>query len=522
MCKNPVSVPNPLFRRRGYFSEHGKIYEVPKELCPGTEFIQVPCGKCPECRDTYFNSLLQRAMCESMSSYMYFVTLTYDDEHIPFMDLDDERILYANYSHVQNMFKRFRAAHLLDRDFRYLVVNEYGDNYSRPHFHIIIFVAKKQADDDMVKYRIERLLFDNLKKFYAVNVGTRKHPIYEKLFTYNERVTPFGIKSNYWVKLVENDLTPSHLLSDDDSAQVRTIRYLIGYVNTDIRIDKSISDFLHRHSHDPILCDRVKRILSNKVRFSKGFGCGFVDGEKFYLPKISCRASANILTYSEIVDSLPPNVGDFIAMFPDLYDSVLAWIHLDKYRSFDSLKSCVNSFTVEDMFLHCLTVRYFPKHFSNHIHNLYKDDFIPSISSYFDMFRPYSFTYKRVTTQAPSESSLYKFLRTGVEAGIKSGVPFIAYPLMSQQKYIALCKYYRDRVCTIADYKRMYLACGVRNYDEWVSRFIQSYNTNKADKSVGNKLKYKENSEIVLQNQKKSLHLFRKASPNLYHLLFVH
>lgn len=522
MCKNPVSVPNPLFKRRGYCSEFGKIKEVPKELCPSSEFIEVPCGKCPECRDTYFNSLLQRAMCESMSSYMYFVTLTYDDAHIPFIDLDGERFLYTDYSHIQNMFKRFRAANLLDRDFRYLCVNEYGDNFSRPHVHLILFVAKKSNDDESCKYRIEKLLFDNLQNYFAVNVGTRKYPVYEKLFTYHARATPYGLKSNYWVKLVENDLPINSLLSDDEGAQIRTIRYLIGYINTDNRVDKSISNFLQKHYYDPILCDRVKRLLSNKVRFSKGFGCGFVDGDKFYLPKISFRASANCLTYTEIVNSLPSKVDDFMFLYPDLYNSVLDWISNDKYSSYDTLKACLDSFTVDDMFLHCLTVRYFPKHLSNHIHNLYKCDFIPSVTSYFDMLRPYSYSYKRVDTQIPTQSVLYQILRQGVEAGIKSGVPFIAYPLKYQQKYVALCKFYRDRVCTISDYKRMYLSCGVKNYDEWINLFNRSYNTNKADKAVGNKLKYKNNSEIILQNQKKSLHLLQRKVPILYHLLFVH
>lgn len=521
MCLNPQSVPNPLYMRRGFCSEHGQIKELSLDFSPRAEFIEVPCGKCAECRDSYFNSLLQRAICEARSSYMYFVTLTYDDKHIPFIDLDGQRILYANYNHIQNMVKRFRNSRLLDRDFRYLCVTEFGSLYSRPHFHLLFFVAKKDGDTKITPYTIERLLWDNLKVFYADNVGTRKHPRYEPLFTYAERMTPKGLRTNYWVKYVEPVSDYDYLVADEDSNFIRTIRYLIGYVNTYTRIDSSISAFLGRHYHDQILCDKVKRLLSNRVRFSKGFGCGFDNGEKFYLPRISCRASTNILTYSEIVANMPSTGDDFELQYPELFEQVLDWLAEDRYSNYSSLKECMEDFSVDDYTMHCLALRYFPNRCSEHFKNLYKDEFCPTISALFDTLRPYRYTLKRVETTTPTNSDLYKFLRSGVDDGLKHAVPFIAFPIKSQQGYCALCKYYRDRVCTFDDIRALYTSLGVSTFDEWKELFIKSYNTRKADKSVGNELKYRENSDILLEKQKMSLHLLRKTAPDLYEVLFV-
>lgn len=521
MCLKPQSVRNPLYKRTAYVSEFGKIKIVSPDFSPSGEYIEVPCGKCAECRDAYFNSLLQRAICESRSSYMYFVTLTYDDAHIPFIDLDGERILYADYSHIQDMVKRFRASNLLDRDFRYLVVNEYGDAFSRPHFHLLFFVSKKNDDDRLTPLRIERVLYDNLKRFYAMNIGTRKHPIYEPLFTYCERVTPFGLRCNYWVKYVEPG-TDDYLIDENESCDIRAIRYLIGYVNVSSRVDGSISEFLSKHSHDELLCKKVRNLLSNKVRFSKGFGCGFINGVKYYLPKISVRASSNVLTYSELVDNFPITADDFELQYPDLYEQVLEWISDDVYRKHPTLADCLKSFTVDDFYMHCLALRYFPRSLSNHIRDVYKDAFVPTISSYFDLFSAYRYTYKRVATQSPEDTDLFRYLRRGVDDGISHSVPFLAFPIKSQNGYVVLCKYYRDRVCTFDDIRNMYNSIGVSNYDEWRELFIKSYNTRKVDKCAGNLFRNKEFSEVILQKQKKSLYLRRKFGVDAYSTLFVH
>lgn len=520
MCKNMISVPNPFYHRKGYGFSQGVPVELSGHLLPKDQYITVPCGKCSECRSTYYNSILQRGICEALSSYVYFVTLTYDDEHIPFIDLDGERILYADYRHIQNMVKRFRNANVLDREFRYLCVNEYGDKFSRPHFHLLVFVGKRPSDSDNTPYEIEKLLHDNLGKFFAINIGTRKNPRYQTLFTYAEKITSLGLRSNYWVKFVEK--SKLDYLDNDEDVYIRTLSYLIGYVNTPTRLDKFVENFLVSHSYDTILCKKLKSILSNKVRYSKGYGNGFVDGMKHYLPRINCRCSSNIVTYSELVQNLPCDYYEFQQNYPDFYESLLEWIELDKYSRYDNLQDCVKSFSVDDFFLHCLAVKYLNKELSSHFYNLYRPPLEATISNFFNLHTNYRYELQHVSTSSSDDSPLFWFLRSGVEKGLRDKVAYFTFPIKSRVGYSCLCKYYRDRVCTFDDWQRLFDGCRVNDYDAWIKQFSSSYNTHKSDLAQSNLLRNAESSQIILQKQKKSLHLRNRSSNGVHFTLFVH
>lgn len=60
-----------------------------------------------------------------------FVTLTYDDEHVP----KDGSLVPADY---KNWLKKFRKA-VYPSKVRYFLVGEYGENNARPHFHLALF-----------------------------------------------------------------------------------------------------------------------------------------------------------------------------------------------------------------------------------------------------------------------------------------------------------------------------------------------------------------------------------------------
>lgn len=69
-------------------------------------------------------------MHESQShDFSCFVTLTYDDEHMPYGgDL--------HYRHFQLFLKKLRKR--LGRPVRYFMCGEYGDRLGRPHYHAIL------------------------------------------------------------------------------------------------------------------------------------------------------------------------------------------------------------------------------------------------------------------------------------------------------------------------------------------------------------------------------------------------
>ena len=117
--------------------------------------IEVPCGHCVACRLARSREWAVRLLHESeFWDEFCFVTLTYDDEHLP-----------SNGSLVPRdltlFFKRLRKD-LGEWKIKYFACGEYGDRFGRPHYHAIIF--------GLGTYDVD-LICDNWSKGY-VKVGT--------------------------------------------------------------------------------------------------------------------------------------------------------------------------------------------------------------------------------------------------------------------------------------------------------------------------------------------------------------
>lgn len=107
--------------------------------------VKIPCGWCMACRIDKRNEWADRIMFECIGRRNTFITLTYDDEHLP-----------ANGSLEQYELKKFneRFRILLKRkynykDWKYFYTGEYGDSFGRPHYHGILMGIDsfKFADD---------------------------------------------------------------------------------------------------------------------------------------------------------------------------------------------------------------------------------------------------------------------------------------------------------------------------------------------------------------------------------------
>lgn len=105
----------------------------------------VPCGKCIECLKDRQNSWKIRLSEEARDhKYVYFFTLTYRDDSVPFSyDLDGNKVNHVNKVDIQLWIKRnrikFERYFKRDIDFKYFICSEYGPNTGRPHYHGIIF-----------------------------------------------------------------------------------------------------------------------------------------------------------------------------------------------------------------------------------------------------------------------------------------------------------------------------------------------------------------------------------------------
>lgn len=106
---------------------------------------EIPCGHCLGCRVDHAKEWSNRLMMEKkLHDSCLFVTLTYDDEHIPVVEHLDEETgeYYFNSSlckrDVQLFVKRLRKRFSDDR-IRYYIAGEYGPSTGRAHYHAIIF-----------------------------------------------------------------------------------------------------------------------------------------------------------------------------------------------------------------------------------------------------------------------------------------------------------------------------------------------------------------------------------------------
>lgn len=93
--------------------------------------LLLPCGQCIGCRLERARQWALRCLHEArFHERSSFVTLTYNDENLPFDKSLDHR-------HFQLFMKRLRKK--TGQKIRYYMAGEYGDLNRRPHYHAILF-----------------------------------------------------------------------------------------------------------------------------------------------------------------------------------------------------------------------------------------------------------------------------------------------------------------------------------------------------------------------------------------------
>lgn len=118
MCDFPITL-----KKKRRFSDGDFATEV------------VPCGKCKKCKQRRANQWNLRIHYEQkISLSSYFVTLTYDVPPRTFNDL-----VTVDKKHIQDYIKRLRKSEPHNKNIKYYMASEYGDETQRPHYHIIFF-----------------------------------------------------------------------------------------------------------------------------------------------------------------------------------------------------------------------------------------------------------------------------------------------------------------------------------------------------------------------------------------------
>ena len=129
-----------------------------EDLMYNPKVMLIPCGQCIGCRIRQREDWATRIELEARDypkEEVWFITLTYDDDHVPGMIVKTGEIMrkvqytwkpgeklpssvqILLYEDIQKFLKRLRKAYR--GKLRYFVAGEYGEQTARPHYHMILY-----------------------------------------------------------------------------------------------------------------------------------------------------------------------------------------------------------------------------------------------------------------------------------------------------------------------------------------------------------------------------------------------
>ena len=142
----------------------------------------VPCGSCDVCKEHKIKEWSLRMYHEMDEHEKYsFITLTYDDEHLPLDESLDVR-------EMQLFWKRLRKNS--KRKFKYYYCGEYGTKNRRPHYHAILY-GFDSSDED------KELINDSWSKGF-VDIGTVTQESIKYCLNYTKKQIDNDLKSEYY------------------------------------------------------------------------------------------------------------------------------------------------------------------------------------------------------------------------------------------------------------------------------------------------------------------------------------
>lgn len=247
-----------------------------------------PCGHCLGCQLDYSRTWADRLLMElQYHDSAYFVTLTYDDDHVPRVvaDYKDDGTPIEHLSLVkrdaQLWMKRLRKQFSNDK-IRFFLAGEYGSKTFRPHYHAIVFglhlgdlqLLKKSAlgDDYYVSPRLSRTWPNGFSMVAAVTwqscayvtryvtkkVGTGKRFDYEHAGI----EPPFSLMSNrpglglqYYLDHPEMMETgETYISTEDGSRTVKAPRYFYKHLERDNpELFAALSETRAKKAHENIV-----------------------------------------------------------------------------------------------------------------------------------------------------------------------------------------------------------------------------------------------------------------------------
>lgn len=183
---NPNGIRNQLTRMNSEYLKRSQLIQT------------IPCGNCWACQLNYSAEWATRNMLETLEhDHCYFITLTYDDEHLPIAEtmtykevhkIGDKIIelpitlendgtwidgtLYPDHmkKFLNSLRKHFERKGITG--IRYFYCGEYGETTHRPHYHMLLYGAPLDLSQNY-SYHIDK----NFKEHW-------KNPLIDKYWPY--------------------------------------------------------------------------------------------------------------------------------------------------------------------------------------------------------------------------------------------------------------------------------------------------------------------------------------------------
>ena len=118
------------------------------------EFVMVPCNRCIGCRLDYARQWANRMVLELLDNPdALFITLTYDEEHVPFSDKGYRTVSVRDCQ----LFMKSLRKHFAGKKIRFFLASEYGPKTKRPHYHGIFYGLRMEDFPDLQLYKYNNL-----------------------------------------------------------------------------------------------------------------------------------------------------------------------------------------------------------------------------------------------------------------------------------------------------------------------------------------------------------------------------
>lgn len=294
--------PLTAYRFTNKFTDDGKSVIVfnPNELSYAPyEVIQLPCGNCSGCRVDRSKQWALRCVHESsMFKYNCFITLTFNDQCLDeygSLRKEDFRLFMKRFRRRYEGKEAVARNGRVSRPIRFFHCGEYGDTYSRPHHHSIIF---NYDFDDKIEFRVSNgnilYLSESLERLWSKPIQESEVEYYDNKDVWIDK------KNNYHVKLGYCTVGQC----DFDSCN-----YVAGYILKKIN-GKLAEEYYKRvnyftgevYSIEPEYCSMSKRPAIGHdwfLKFSQDLDKDFVtsNGKKYSLPKY----------YDRVIEKVEPS-----------------------------------------------------------------------------------------------------------------------------------------------------------------------------------------------------------------------